>query len=59
MTQGIKGNLDNMLVTLGNSLSESQKRARVRARMMACPDSGASRSLCGPKLAKKLGLRIH
>ena len=59
MTQGIKRNLDNLLVTLGNSLSESQKRARIRARMMACPDSGASRSLCGPKLARKLGLRIH
>ena len=48
-----------MLVTLGNSLSEAQKRAHIRAKMMACPDSGASRSLCGPKLARRLGLRIH
>ena len=56
MTQGIKGSLDNMEVTLGNSLAETQPRVRVK--IMACPDSGASRSLCGPKLAKKLGLKI-
>ena len=58
MAQGIKGSLDNMEVTLGNSLAETQKRARIRVKIMACPDSGASRSLCGPNLAKRLGLKV-
>ena len=59
MEKGLNNNLDNMLVTLGNSKSEIQQRNRVRAKLFACPDSGASRTLCGPKLAKQLGCKIY
>ena len=58
MQIGQKGNLDNMNVIIGNSKAEAQHRGRVRAKILACPDSGATRSLCVPKLAKRLGCKI-
>ena len=51
--------LDNMTVTLGNSLAEKRKNNRVRTRISACPDTGSARSICSPILATKLGARIH
>ena len=56
---GIRSSLDNMSVFLGRCNSEAKKSGEMRAKMMACPDSGASRSLCGPKLAQKLGCKIY
>ena len=56
---GIRSSLDNMSVFLGRRNSEAKKSGEMRAKLMACPDSGASRSLCGPKLAKKLGCKIY
>ena len=56
---GIRSSLDNMSVFLGRCNSEAKKSGEMRAKLMACPDSGASRSLCGPKLAKKLGCKIY
>ena len=58
MERGKTENLDNMPVTLGNSRAEAQLRCRVRAKVVACPDSGASRSLCSPQLAKRIGCKI-
>ena len=59
MSKGHSRNLDNMVITLGNSQAETQGRCRTRARVMACPDTGASRSLCGVNFAKSLGCKIH
>ena len=51
--------LDNMQITLGNTLAEKRGKARVRQDVLACPDTGAARSICSPKLAIELGARIH
>lgn len=58
MHTALDGNLDNMQITVGNSMAEAQKRGRSRAKVKACPDSGATRSLAGPTFAKRLGCRI-
>lgn len=57
MHTGLDRNLDNMEITVGNSMAEAQKRGRIRAKVKACPDSGATRSLAGPKFAKRFGCR--
>ena len=59
ISKGKKINLDNMACTVGNSRAEGQQRSRTRAHVLACPDTGASRSLCGISLAKRLGCKIH
>ena len=51
--------LDNMQITLGNTLAEKRGKDRVRRDVLACPDTGAARSICSPKLAIELGARIH
>ena len=58
MHTALDGNLDNMQITVGNSMAEAQKRGRNRAKVKACPDSGATRSLAGPTFAKRLGCRV-
>ena len=58
MHMGLDGDLDNMNITVGSSMAEVQKRGRIRAKVKACPDSGATRSLAGPKFARKFGCRI-
>ena len=52
---GTRSSLDNMSIFLGRCNYEAKKSGEMRVKFMACPDSGASRSLCGPKLAQKLG----
>ena len=59
ISKGKKINLDNMACTVGNSRAEGQQRSRTRAHVLACPDTGATRSLCGISLAKRLGCKIH
>lgn len=59
MEKGSTITLDNMKVVLGNSKAEAQCRSRIRAHVLACPDTGASRSLIGPEFAKKFGCRVH
>ena len=49
--------LDTMAVTLGNTLTEMRGRNRIRTNLSACPDTGASRSICSPALANNLGAR--
>ena len=51
--------LDNMIVSLGNTLAEKRRHNRVRTRISACPDTGSARSICSPVLATRLGARIH
>ena len=58
MRTALDGNLDNMQITVGNSMAEAQRRGRNRAKVKACPDSGATRSLAGPTFAKRLGCRV-
>lgn len=58
MHMGLDGDLDNMQITVGNSMAEAQKRGRIRAKVKACPDSRATRSLADPKFAKRFGCRI-
>jgi hypothetical protein len=48
-----------MQITLGNTLAEKRGKDRVRRDVLACPDTGAARSICSPKLAIELGARIH
>ena len=59
MKSGLSGNLDNMPITLGNSYAEKMKSGRIRTNIMACPDSGAARSLCDPNIASRLGCKIY
>ena len=59
MKSGFSGNLDNMPIILGNSCAEKMKSGRIRTSLMACPDSGATRSLCDPKIASSLGCKIY
>ena len=56
---GTRGSLDNMRVFIERCNYGAWRSGERRVKFMACPDSGASRSLCGPKLAKKLGCKIH